>query len=74
MIRHPQPGADARNQLMTLHSGSGERHDHDQRVVEQALMSYPAIQDCAVVGLPDEKWGERRTAVLQLQSQGTLNH
>ena len=34
--------------------------------VEQALMSYPAIQDCAVVGLPDEKWGERVTAVLQL--------
>jgi len=36
--------------------------------VEQALMSYPAIQDCAVVGLPDEKWGERVTAVLQLHS------
>jgi len=34
--------------------------------VEQALMTYPAIRDCAVVGLPDEKWGERVTAVLQL--------
>jgi len=34
--------------------------------VEQALMTYPPIQDCAVVGLPDEKWGERVTAVLQL--------
>jgi fatty-acyl-CoA synthase len=34
--------------------------------VEQALMSYPAVRDCAVVGLPDEKWGERVTAVLQL--------
>jgi acyl-CoA synthetase (AMP-forming)/AMP-acid ligase II len=34
--------------------------------VEQTLMTYPAIQDCAVVGLPDEKWGERVTAVLQL--------
>ncbi len=34
--------------------------------VEQALMSHPAVQDCAVVGLPDEKWGERVTAVLQL--------
>ena len=35
--------------------------------VEQALMSHPAVADCAVVGLPDEKWGERLTAVLQLR-------
>jgi acyl-CoA synthetase (AMP-forming)/AMP-acid ligase II len=34
--------------------------------VEQALMAYPAVRDCAVVGMPDEKWGERVTAVLQL--------
>jgi acyl-CoA synthetase (AMP-forming)/AMP-acid ligase II len=33
--------------------------------VEQALMQHPAVADCAVVGLPDEKWGERVTAVLQ---------
>jgi acyl-CoA synthetase (AMP-forming)/AMP-acid ligase II len=35
--------------------------------VEQALMEHPAVRDCAVIGLPDEKWGERVTAVLQLQ-------
>jgi len=34
--------------------------------VEQALMQHPAVQDCAVVGLPDDKWGERVTAVVQL--------
>jgi acyl-CoA synthetase (AMP-forming)/AMP-acid ligase II len=34
--------------------------------VEQALLAHPAILDCAVVGLPDDKWGERVTAVLQL--------
>ena len=35
--------------------------------VEQALMQHPAIADCAVIGLPDDKWGERVTAVVQLQ-------
>jgi len=35
--------------------------------VEQALMAHPDIQDCAVIGLPDDKWGERVTAVLQLR-------
>jgi acyl-CoA synthetase (AMP-forming)/AMP-acid ligase II len=35
--------------------------------VEQALMAHDAVRDCAVIGLPDEKWGERVTAVIQLQ-------
>nr|WP_202894188.1 AMP-binding protein [Kribbella italica] len=41
--------------------------------VEQTLMTYPAIQDCAVVGLPDDKWGERVTAVLQLHPGLTVS-
>ena len=35
--------------------------------VEQALMAHPAVRDCSVVGLPDEKWGERVVAVVQTQ-------
>lgn len=34
--------------------------------VEQVLMQHPDVQDCAVVGLTDKKWGERIAAVLQL--------
>jgi fatty-acyl-CoA synthase len=41
--------------------------------VEQAVMAHPAIADCAVVGLPDEKWGERVTAVLQLRPGRSLD-
>jgi len=41
--------------------------------VEQAIMQHPAVQDCAVVGLPDEKWGERVTAVLQLREGATVS-
>lgn len=33
--------------------------------VEQALLSHPDIADCAVVGRPDDKWGERVVAVIQ---------
>jgi acyl-CoA synthetase (AMP-forming)/AMP-acid ligase II len=34
--------------------------------VEQVLLQHPDVQDSAVVGLPDDKWGERVTAVIQL--------
>ncbi|SHG37748.1 acyl-CoA synthetase [Geodermatophilus nigrescens] len=33
--------------------------------VERVLMTHPGVQDCAVLGLPDEKWGERVVAVVQ---------
>ena len=39
--------------------------------VEQALMAHPAVQDCAVIGLPDDKWGERVIAVVQPRAGGT---
>ena len=33
--------------------------------VEQALMAHPAVWTARSIGLPDEKWGERVTAVVQ---------
>lgn len=33
--------------------------------VEQAVLRHPDIQDCAVIGLPDDMWGERVVAVVQ---------
>jgi acyl-CoA synthetase (AMP-forming)/AMP-acid ligase II len=36
--------------------------------VEQALLAHPAVQDGAVFGLPDDKWGERVCAVVQLRA------
>lgn len=33
--------------------------------VEQAALAHPDVQDCGVIGLPDEKWGERVVAVVQ---------
>ena len=40
--------------------------------VEQALLAHPDVQDCAVFGLPDEKWGERVAAVVQARAGATV--
>ncbi len=34
--------------------------------VEEALKLHPAVADCNVVGVPDERWGQAITAVVQL--------
>ena len=39
--------------------------------VENALMKHPAVANCAVIGVPDQRWGQRVHAVVVAQ-QGTL--
>ena len=34
--------------------------------VEQVLRAHPAVRDAAVVGVPDDRWGEMVTAVLEV--------
>ena len=36
--------------------------------VERLLVSHPAVQECAVVGVPDDKWGEAVKAVVELKA------
>ena len=40
--------------------------------VENALYKHPDIAECAVIGIPDEKWGEAVRAIIVLKSGATL--
>jgi acyl-CoA synthetase (AMP-forming)/AMP-acid ligase II len=35
--------------------------------IEQVIWTHDAVQDCAVIGIPDEKWGEAVKAVIELK-------
>ena len=40
--------------------------------VEKVVVTHPAVQDCAVVGVPDEDWGEAVKAVVELKAGASL--
>lgn len=40
--------------------------------IEQVLLGFPQVKDCAVIGLPDSKWGEAVTAVVELRAGESL--
>lgn len=40
--------------------------------VEAAVMELDAVRECAVVGVPDEKWGEAVTAIVALNAGANL--
>ncbi len=41
--------------------------------VENAIHQHPAIAECAVIGVPDEKWGERVHAIIRLADSQSLD-
>ena len=38
--------------------------------VEEAIKLHPAVEDCTVVGVPDEDWGEVIVAVVSVSAGG----
>ena len=40
--------------------------------IEQVIWSHPSVQDCAVIGIPDEKWGEAVTAVVETKPDAAV--
>jgi len=41
--------------------------------VENALAQHPSVQECAVIGVPDSRWGERVHAIIRLRAGHDTN-
>ncbi len=41
--------------------------------VEEVIKRYESVLDCAVVGVPDEKWGEAITAIVQARPESDVD-
>ena len=73
-VRYSVPGdwvrVEADGSLTLLGRGSNCINTAGEKVypeeVEEALKQHPDVVDALVVGLPDEKWGQSITAVVQL--------
>ena len=69
-VMHPDGYVQLRDRAKDIIISGGENISTVE--VEQALVSHDAVLDVAVVGVPDEKWGERPRAYVLLNPGATL--
>jgi acyl-CoA synthetase (AMP-forming)/AMP-acid ligase II len=75
-VRYAMPGdfatVEADGRITLLGRGSVSINSGGEKIfpeeVEAAVKSHPDVYDCTVVGLPDERWGQRVVAVVQLRA------
>ena len=64
-VVHPDGYVEIRDRLKDVIISGGENISSLE--VEGVLLRHPAVQEAAIVGLPDEKWGETPHAFVVLQ-------
>jgi len=64
-VRHPDGTIELRDRKKDIIISGGENISTIE--VEQAVASYPAVLECAVIAVPDEKWGETPKAFVVLK-------
>ncbi|WP_159610665.1 AMP-binding protein [Glutamicibacter sp. JC586] len=70
-VMHPDGYIQVRDRAKDIIISGGENISTIE--VEQALASHPEVLDLAVVGIADEKWGERPVAYVIRSTGSTLN-
>ena len=68
-VVHPDGYVEIRDRLKDVIISGGENISSVE--VEGVLLRHPAVQEVAVVGLPDEKWGEAPHAFVVLKPGAT---
>ena len=70
-VVHPDGYVEIRDRIKDVIISGGENISTVE--VEGTLLRHPAVQEAAVVGLPDEKWGETPHAFVVLRSGATAS-
>jgi fatty-acyl-CoA synthase len=70
-VVHPDGYIEIRDRIKDVIISGGENISSVE--VEGLLLRHPAIQEVAVVGLPDEKWGEAPHAFVVLKAGATVS-
>jgi fatty-acyl-CoA synthase len=70
-VRHPDGAIELRDRGKDVIISGGENISSIE--VEQAISAHPAVEDCAVVAIPHEVWGERPKAFVTLKDGATAS-
>jgi fatty-acyl-CoA synthase len=69
-VRHSDGSIELRDRAKDIIISGGENISTIE--VEQAVVSHPAVLECAVIAVPDEKWGEVPKAFVTLKPGASL--
>src|SRR5919202_1923487 len=64
-VWHPDGNIELRDRAKDIIISGGENISSIE--FEQTLVAHPAVLECAVIGIPDERWGERPKAFVTLR-------